>query len=47
LSGSNTGPSLGIDSAFNPVSTVDGVDVLRGFDDDTVDGFIARLQFDF
>ena len=49
LSGANTGPSLGIDSAFNPIisTSAAGIDVLRGFDDDTVDGFIARLQFDF
>jgi len=47
LSGANTGPSLGLDGAFNPFQTVGGVQVARGFDDDNVDGFIARLQFDF
>ena len=44
LSGVNVGPSLGIDSAFAPV---DGAGALRSFDDDSVDGFVARLQFDF
>jgi len=44
LSGVNTGPSLGIDGAFAPV---DGAGALRTFDEDNVDGFVARLQFDF
>jgi len=44
LSGVNVGPSLGIGDVFEPI---DGVGVARAFDDDTVDGFIARLQFDF
>ena len=44
LSGVNTGPSLGIDNAFGPV---DAAGALRTFDEDNVDGFIARLQFDF
>ena len=47
LSGANTGPSLGLESAFNPFQTINGVQVARGFDDDKVDGFVARLQFDF
>jgi len=44
LSGVNTGGSLGIDNAFAPISVVGGA---RAFDEDTVDGFVARLQFDF
>ncbi len=47
LSGANTGSSLGIDGAFDPLQTIDGVQVARSFGDDTVDGFVARLQFDF
>jgi len=47
LSGTNTGPSLGIDGAFGPIQTIDGGLVARGFDDDNVSGFITRLQFDF
>jgi len=53
LSGTNTGPSLGLESAFNPSTPILndlGAEIgqnLRAFDDDNVDGFIARLQFDF
>ena len=44
LTGVNVGPSLGIDGAF---AAVDGAGALRAFDEDNVDGFVARLQFDF
>jgi len=47
LSGTNTGPSLGLDDAFNPIQTIDGVQIARSFDDDNVSGFITRLQLDF
>ena len=40
LSGANVGGSQGIASEFAFTPT-------RGFDEDTVDGFIARVQFDF
>ena len=39
LSGLNTGSSLGIDGVFAPDA--------RTFDEDSVSGFITRLQFDF
>ena len=40
LSGLNVGSSQGIADVF-------AASALRTFDEDTVDGFIARLQFDF
>ena len=40
LSGANVGGSLGIADVFEPTAA-------RAFDEDTVDGFVARLQFDF
>ena len=47
LSGENTGGSLGVADVFAPSTTVDDVTTLRGFDEDTVDGFVVRLQYDF
>jgi len=47
LSGQNVGSSQGIADVFAASTTVNGATVLRGFDDDNVSGFIARVQFDF
>ena len=52
LSGANVGGSLGIADEFaRSITTVDDMDVstttFRTFNEDTVDGFVARLQFDF
>jgi len=44
LSGQNVGGSLGIADVF---AAVNDAGVVRSFDEDSVSGFIARLQFDF
>lgn len=44
LSGQNVGGSLGIADVF---AAVNDAGIVRSFDEDSVSGFIARLQFDF